>query len=91
MFLNIYEAPHDPSAVQSFLNWTSTPRTIVIGDFNSVFCVWQPNTKSFYGQGAEVEKWAEEDKLTCLLVDELVYFAGNKIGLSRTSFKDKIT
>ena len=36
MFLNVYKAPHDPSAVRPLLEWSPTSRTIAIGDFNSV-------------------------------------------------------
>ncbi|POS87283.1 hypothetical protein EPUL_000774 [Erysiphe pulchra] len=32
MFLNVYKAPHDPVAVQPFLAWTPTSRTLAIGE-----------------------------------------------------------
>ncbi|KHJ34094.1 putative eka-like protein [Erysiphe necator] len=51
MFLNIYKAPHDSTAVQPLLAWTPTSKTVAIGDFNSIYWAWQPCANSFYGQG----------------------------------------
>ncbi|POS82198.1 hypothetical protein EPUL_004820, partial [Erysiphe pulchra] len=65
---NLTNTPHDPSAVQSLLKWTQTPRTIAIGDFNSVYWAWQPSARSYYGQGEEIEGWAEAHNLTFLIV-----------------------
>ncbi|POS82700.1 hypothetical protein EPUL_003942 [Erysiphe pulchra] len=70
MFLNVYKAPHNPTAVQQLLSWTLTSRTVAIGDFNSVYWAWQPTANTFYGQGEEIEKWAEEHNLTCLIIGE---------------------
>ncbi|KHJ31232.1 putative eka-like protein [Erysiphe necator] len=56
MFLNVYKAPHDLTAVQPLLNWTPPPRSVAIGDFNSVYWAWQPGANRYYGQGEEIEK-----------------------------------
>ena len=87
-FLNVYKAPHDPSAVQPLLNWTPTSKAIAIGDFNSVYWAWQPNATSCYGQGEEIEKWAEENNLTCLIIGEPTHRAGNTLDLAWTNVKE---
>jgi hypothetical protein len=81
MFLNVYKAPHDSSAVQPFLNWTPTGKTVATGDFNSVYWAWQPGDSS-YGQGEEIQRWAENHNLTCLIVDEPTHRAGNTLDLA---------
>ncbi|POS81658.1 hypothetical protein EPUL_006442, partial [Erysiphe pulchra] len=57
-FLNVYKAPHDSTAIKPLLDWNHPPRSIVIGDFNSVHLAWQPCASRYYGQGNEIEKWA---------------------------------
>lgn len=37
IFLNIYKAPHDPSAVKSLIDWMPTYKKIAIGNLNSVY------------------------------------------------------
>ncbi|KAI0994593.1 hypothetical protein K3495_g13588 [Podosphaera aphanis] len=88
MFLNVYKAPHDPSAVQPLLNWIPTPKTVAIGDFNSVYWAWQPSASNHYGQGEEIEKWAEEHNLTCLIVGEPTHRAGNTLDLAFTNIRE---
>ena len=88
MFLNVYKAPHDSTAVHPLLNWTPTSRTVAIGDFNSVYWAWQPTANTFYGQGEEIEKWAEEHNLTCLIVGEPTHRAGNTLDLAWTNVKE---
>ena len=88
MFLNVYKAPHDPTAVQPLLRWTPTSRSIAIGDFNSVYWAWQPSASSYYGQGEEIEKWAEEHKLNCLIVGEPTHRAGNTLDLAFTNISE---
>lgn len=53
-FLNVYKEPNNPSAVQPLLNWSPPPRTVVIGDSNSVHWAWQPGSVTSYGQGKEI-------------------------------------
>ncbi|KAI0997483.1 hypothetical protein K3495_g10701 [Podosphaera aphanis] len=88
MFLNVYKAPHDPFAVQPLLNWIPTPKTVAIGDFNSVYWAWQPSASNHYGQGEEIEKWAEEHNLTCLIVGEPTHRAGNTLDLAFTNISE---
>ncbi|KHJ35401.1 putative eka-like protein [Erysiphe necator] len=88
MFLNVYKAPHDPSAVQHILSWTPTPKSIAIGDFNPVYWAWQPSANSYYGQGEEIERLAEENNLTCLIVGEPTHRAGNTLDLAFTNVSD---
>ncbi|POS82638.1 hypothetical protein EPUL_004536, partial [Erysiphe pulchra] len=85
MFLNVYKAPHNPTAVQPLIRWTPTSKSIAIGDFNSVYWAWQPSASSYYGQGEEIEKWAEEHNLTCLIVGEPTHRAGNTLDLAFTN------
>ncbi|POS87841.1 hypothetical protein EPUL_001568 [Erysiphe pulchra] len=87
MFLNVYKAPHDPIAVQPLLSWTLKSRTVAIGDFNSVYWAWQPTANTFYGQGQQIEKWAEEHSLTCLNIGEPTHRAGNTLDLAWTNIK----
>ncbi|POS82205.1 hypothetical protein EPUL_005827 [Erysiphe pulchra] len=88
MFLNVYKASHDPSAVQPLLNWTSTSRTVAMGDFNSVYWAWKPNASSYYGQGEDIDKWAEKHHLTCLIIGEPTHRAGNTLDLAWTNIKE---
>ncbi|POS85079.1 hypothetical protein EPUL_003411 [Erysiphe pulchra] len=88
MFLNIYKAPHDPTAVRPPLSWTHTSRSVAICDFNSVYWVWQPSARNCYGQEKEVEKWAEEHILTCLIVREPTHRAGNTLDLVWTNIEE---
>lgn len=82
MFLNVYKSPHDPSAVQPLIAWTPTSRTVAIGDFNSVYWAWQPSANSNYGQGEEIQRWAEQHNLTCLIAGEPTHRAGNTLDLA---------
>ena len=88
MLLNIYKALHDSNAVQPLLNWTPTHRTIAIGDFNSVYWAWQPSASSYYGQGEEIERLAEEYNITCLIVGEPTHRAGNTLDLAFTNISE---
>lgn len=81
MFLNVYKAPHDPTAVQPLLNWTPPYRSVAIEDFDSVYWAWQPGANSYYGQEEEIEKRAEEHNLTCLIAEEPTHRAGNTLDL----------
>ncbi|KAI0996535.1 hypothetical protein K3495_g11648 [Podosphaera aphanis] len=87
-FLNVYKAPHDPSAVEPLLNWTPDPKSVAIGDFNSVHWAWQPCAARTYGQGEEIEKWAEDHNLTCLIVGEPTHRAGNTLDLAWTNIDE---
>ncbi|KAI0992951.1 hypothetical protein K3495_g15233 [Podosphaera aphanis] len=84
-FFNVYKAPHDPAAVEPLLEWTPPPRTIAAGDFNSVYWAWQPSATSNYGQGEEIEKWADENGLSCLILGEPTHRAGNTLDLAWTN------
>ncbi|KHJ33235.1 putative eka-like protein [Erysiphe necator] len=88
IFLNVYKAPHDPSAVQSLLDWKPTLKTIAIGDFNSVYWAWKPSANSYYGQGEEIERWAEKYNLTCLIVGEPTHRVGNTLDLVFTNISE---
>ena len=90
MFLNVYKAPHDSSAVKPLLDWVPTSRSVAIGDFNSVYWAWQPGANRFYGQGEEIEKWAEKHNLTCLIVGEPTHRAGNTLDLAWTNVKEAV-
>lgn len=90
MFLNVYKAPHDPRAVQPLLDWTPSSKTIAIGDFNSVYWAWQPNANKYYGQGEEIDRWAEVHGLSCLIVGEPTHRAGNTLDLAWTNVKDTL-
>ncbi|KHJ32882.1 putative eka-like protein [Erysiphe necator] len=68
-FLNLYKAPQYPAAVQPLLSWTPTG-TVAAGDFNSVHWVWQPGVTKSYGQGEEIEIWAEMHNLSSLIIGE---------------------
>lgn len=84
-FLNVYKAPHDLIAVQSLLNWTPDRRSIAVGDLHSVHWAWQPGISNSYGQGEEIEKWAEENNLSCLIVGEPTHRVGNALDLAWTN------
>lgn len=81
-FLNVYKAPHDISAVRPLINWKPPSGLLAVGDFNSVYWGWQPGTTITYGQGEEIERWAEEHNLTCLIVGEPTHGAGNTFDLA---------
>ncbi|POS82999.1 hypothetical protein EPUL_003800, partial [Erysiphe pulchra] len=59
-----------------------------IGDFNSVYWAWQPSANSYYGQGEEIERWAEEYNLTCLIVGESTHRARNTLDLAFTNISE---
>lgn len=84
-FLNVYKAPRDTSAVQPLINWTPPPNSVAVGDFNSVYCAWQPGVTSPYGQGEMIERWAEDHNPTCLIVGEPTHQAGNTLDLVWTN------
>ncbi|KAI0992506.1 hypothetical protein K3495_g15679, partial [Podosphaera aphanis] len=81
-FLNVYKAPRDPAAVQPLLNWNPPPLSVISGDFNSVYWAWQPGVVSCYGQGEEIESWAERHNLSCLIIGEPTHRAGNTLDLA---------
>lgn len=84
-FLNVYKEPHNPSAVQPLLNWTPPPNSVAAGDFNSVHSAWQPDAAHSYGQGEEIECWAEANNLSCLIIGEPTHRAGNTLDLVWTN------
>ena len=55
MFLNVYKAHNDNSAIEPLINWTPTSSTTAAGDFNSVHWAWQPTITRSYGHGEEIE------------------------------------
>ena len=81
-FLNVYKAPSESSAMQPLLNWTPPPKSIAIGDFNSVYWAWQSGTTRSYGQGEGIEQWAENYNMSCLIVGEPTHRAGNTLDLA---------
>lgn len=84
-FLNVYKPPHDISTVQPLISWKLPSSLVAVGDFNSVYWVWQPRTTITYGQGEEIASWAEEHNLTCLIVRESTHRAGNTLDLAWTN------
>lgn len=86
--MNVYKVPYDLSTLQTFLNWTPTPRTVAIDDFISVYWAWQPGTSTYYGQGEYIDNWTEKRHLTCLIKGELTHRAGNTLELAQTNVKD---
>ncbi|POS84326.1 hypothetical protein EPUL_004202, partial [Erysiphe pulchra] len=81
-------SPHDPCAVQPLLDWKPTPKTVVIGEFNSVYWAWQPSMNSYYCQKKEIDKWTETHNLTCLIVGEPTRCAGNTPDIAWTSVQN---
>ena len=81
-FLNIYKEPHNISAFQPLLSWTPPLRSVAIGDFNSVHWAWQPGAARSYGQGEEIERWADENNMSCLIIGEPTHRAGNTLDLA---------
>lgn len=81
-FLNVYKAPNESSAVQPLLNWTPPPKSIAIGDLNSVYWAWQTGTTRSYGQGENIEQWAEYYNISCLTVGEPIHRPGNTLDLA---------
>ncbi|KAI0991611.1 hypothetical protein K3495_g16576, partial [Podosphaera aphanis] len=81
-FLNVYKEPHNSSAVEPLLEWNPPSQTIAAGDFNSVHWAWQPSARSFYGQGEEIERWADKHGLSCLILGEPTHRAGNTLDLA---------
>lgn len=68
-----------------FIDWTPPLREIEIGDFNSVYWVWQLGAVNTYGEGEEIGKWAEENNLSCLIIGEPTHRAGNTLDLAWTN------
>ena len=56
--------------------------TVAAGDFNSVHWAWQPSVDRSYGQGDEIENWAERHNLTCLIIGEPTHKAGKTLDLA---------
>lgn len=81
-FLNVYKAPNNTTSIQTLISWTPPPRTVAIGDFNSVHWAWQPGVSRSYGQGEEIEIWAETHNLSCLIIGEPTHRAGNTLDLA---------
>ena len=46
---------------------------------------WQPSARISYGQGEDIEKWAETHNLSCLIVGEPTHRAGNTLDLAFTN------
>lgn len=84
-FLNVYKAPHNVSAVQPLISWNLPPKSVAVGDFNPVYWGWQPGAITTYGQDEEIEKWAEDNNLTCLIIGEPTHRAGNTLDLAWTN------
>ncbi|POS88253.1 hypothetical protein EPUL_000078 [Erysiphe pulchra] len=82
IFLNVYKEPHNFPAAQPLISWTPPPRSVVIGDFNSVYWAWKPGAARSYGQGEEIERWAEEKNISCLIIGEPTHRAGNALDLA---------
>ncbi|KAI1007859.1 hypothetical protein K3495_g371 [Podosphaera aphanis] len=80
-FLNVYKEPLNSSAVEPLLEWNPPSQTIAAGDFNSVYWAWQTSARSFYGQGEEIERWADKHGLSCLILGEPTHRAGNTLDL----------
>ena len=87
-FLNVYKAPQDSTAVETLLKWTPPMNSIAAGDFNSVHWAWQPGPTISYGQGEEIEKWADTQNLSCLIKGEPTHRAGNTLDLAFTNIFD---
>ncbi|POS82454.1 hypothetical protein EPUL_005836, partial [Erysiphe pulchra] len=68
--------------------WTPSPRTIAIGDFNAVYWAWQPKANRPYGQGEDIENWAENHNLSCLIIGEPTHRAGNTLDLVWTNIAE---
>ncbi|POS87972.1 hypothetical protein EPUL_001014 [Erysiphe pulchra] len=81
-FLNVYKAPHDPSAVRPLLRWIPPLWLVTIGDFNSVHRAWKPGATNTYGHGDEIERWAERFNLSCLIIGQPTHRAGNTLDLA---------
>ncbi len=84
-FLNVYKAPNDSSAIQPLISWIPPPNSVAAGDFNAVHSAWQANVTRAYGQGEEIERWAERHNLSCLIIDEPTHRAGNTLDLVWTN------
>lgn len=39
-FLNVYKAPNNTTSIQTLTNWSPPPRSLAIGDLNSVYWAW---------------------------------------------------
>lgn len=46
---------------------------------------WQPGATKPHGQGDEIEKWAENSHLSCLIIGEPTHKAGNTLDLAWTN------
>lgn len=80
-FLNVYKAPNNTVPLP-LLDWKVPPRSIIAGDFNSVHWAWQPGASRSYGFGEEIQGWAEENNLLCLIIGEATHRAGNTLDLT---------
>ena len=84
-FLNVYKAPQESTAVETLLKWTPPMNSITVGDFNSVHWAWQPGTSVSYGQGEDIERWAESHNLSCLIIGEPTHRDRNTLDLAFTN------
>ena len=84
-FLNVYKAPKDSTAVRPLFDWKPSAKSIAAGDLNSVRAAWQPGVTRPYGQGDEIERWAESHNLSCLIIGEPTHKAGNTLDLAWTN------
>ncbi|POS81735.1 hypothetical protein EPUL_005617, partial [Erysiphe pulchra] len=82
---NQLTTPHNPAAVQPLLDWTPPQQSVAIGDFNSVHWAWQPSAITSCGHGEEIERWAEDHNLSCLIIGEPTHRAGNTLDLVWTN------
>ena len=73
------------TAVRPLFDWKPSARSIADGDFNSVHAAWQPGVTRPYGQGDEIERWAENQNLSCLIIGEPTHKAGNTLDLAWTN------
>ncbi|KAI0996528.1 hypothetical protein K3495_g11653 [Podosphaera aphanis] len=84
-FCNVYKAPNNLTAIRPLISWSPPQNSVAAGDFNAVHWAWQPGTTRPYGQGEEIERWAESHNLTCLIVGEPTHRAGNTLDLTWTN------
>ncbi|KAI1005854.1 hypothetical protein K3495_g2361 [Podosphaera aphanis] len=84
-FCNVYKAPNNPTAIRPLISWSPPRNSVAAGDFNAVHGAWQPDTTRPYGQGEEIERWAESHNLTCPIVGVPTHRAGNTLDLTWTN------
>ncbi|KAI0991953.1 hypothetical protein K3495_g16233, partial [Podosphaera aphanis] len=89
-FLHVYKAPNDSLAIQPLTSWVPSSNSVAVGDFNEVHSAWQANITRAYGQGDEIERWAECHNLSCLIVNEPTHRAGNTLDLAWTNISGSL-